>query len=34
MKLQEKIAGEQAGLGGVSRPDPASLAAPLIRPPA
>jgi NADH-quinone oxidoreductase subunit B len=33
LKLQEKIAGERSGLGGVSRPDPRALAAPLVRPP-
>jgi NADH-quinone oxidoreductase subunit B len=34
MRLQEKFAGEASGLGGVSRPDPAALRAPLVRPPA
>src|SRR5688572_8401937 len=42
LKLQEKIAGEAAGFGGVSRPDPldsgrrdvAALTAPSVRPPA
>jgi NADH-quinone oxidoreductase subunit B len=33
LRLQEKIAGEQAGLGGVSRPDSTSLSAPVVRPP-
>jgi len=33
LKLQEKIAGEQSGVGGVSRPDPKLLTAPSIRPP-
>jgi NADH-quinone oxidoreductase subunit B len=30
LRLQEKIAGEQSGLGGVSRPDPVRLTAPVI----
>jgi NADH-quinone oxidoreductase subunit B len=46
LRLQEKIAAEQSGLGGVSRPDPlipgppaeprdaGSLTSPLVRPPA
>jgi len=39
LKLQEKIAAEQSGPGGVSRPDPlardaASLTAGVVRPPA
>jgi NADH-quinone oxidoreductase subunit B len=42
MRLQDKIAGEASGLGGVSRPDPAhaarpdvrALTAPVVRPPA
>ncbi|MBB5871396.1 NADH-quinone oxidoreductase subunit B [Allocatelliglobosispora scoriae] len=34
LKLQEKIAAEQSGLGGVSRPDPLALTAPLVAPPA
>jgi NADH-quinone oxidoreductase subunit B len=37
LRLQEKIAGEQSGPGGVSRPDPlrdsASLTAPKVVPP-
>ena len=38
LRLQEKIAGEQSGPGGVSRPDPlrrdvASLSAPVVAPP-
>jgi NADH-quinone oxidoreductase subunit B len=39
LRLQEKIAAEQAGPGGVARPDPlvrprdaAALTAPLVRP--
>ena len=32
MRLQEKIAGEQSGIGGVNRPDPAALTAPAVRP--
>jgi NADH-quinone oxidoreductase subunit B len=39
LRLQERIAAEQSGLGGVSRPDPArsdpaALTAPLVFPPA
>jgi NADH-quinone oxidoreductase subunit B len=43
LRLQDKIAREQAGLGGVHRPDPAmqarrdevaALTAPVVRPPA
>jgi NADH-quinone oxidoreductase subunit B len=41
LRLQEKIAAEQSGLGGVNRPDPldnqpavAALTAPPVRPPA
>jgi NADH-quinone oxidoreductase subunit B len=34
LRLQEKIAGERAGFGGVSRPDVAALTAPPVRPPA
>jgi NADH-quinone oxidoreductase subunit B len=39
LRLQEKIAAEQSGPGGVSRPDPlrrdtAALTAPMVRPPA
>jgi NADH-quinone oxidoreductase subunit B len=38
LRLQEKIAGERAGLGGVNRPDrhaagASALSAPLVRPP-
>jgi NADH-quinone oxidoreductase subunit B len=38
LRLQEKIAAEQSGPGGVSRPDPlrrdaASLTAPIVAPP-
>jgi NADH-quinone oxidoreductase subunit B len=33
LRLQEKIAGERSGLGGVSRPDPATLTAALTAPP-
>jgi NADH-quinone oxidoreductase subunit B len=32
MRLQEKIAGEQAGLGGTPRPDVRALTAPPVRP--
>src|SRR5690606_24011917 len=31
--LQERIAGGQSGIGGVPRPDPAALSAPLVRAP-
>jgi NADH-quinone oxidoreductase subunit B len=34
LRLQAKIAGEKSGPGGVSRPDPLALTAPLVRPPA
>jgi NADH-quinone oxidoreductase subunit B len=34
LRLQEKIAAEQSGPGGVHRPDPLALTAPLIPPPA
>ncbi len=34
LRLQEKIAGEQSGFGGVSRPDPLALTAPVVKPPA
>ena len=30
LRLQEKIAGEKSGFGGVSRPDPAALTAPVV----
>jgi NADH-quinone oxidoreductase subunit B len=30
MRLQERIAAERSGIGGVSRPDPAALTAPLV----
>ena len=33
MKLQDKIAGEQSGLGGVNRPDVKALSAPAVRKP-
>jgi NADH-quinone oxidoreductase subunit B len=31
LRLQEKIAGERSGLGGVSRPDPVRLSAPSVK---
>jgi NADH-quinone oxidoreductase subunit B len=34
MRLQDKIAGEASGIGGVSRPDVAALTAPPVRRPA
>src|SRR3954467_714843 len=34
MRLQEKIAGEAPGIGGVPRPDPKPLTTPPVRPPA
>jgi NADH-quinone oxidoreductase subunit B len=33
LRLQEKIAGEQAGIGGVFRPDLKALTSPPVRPP-
>jgi NADH-quinone oxidoreductase subunit B len=30
MRLQERIAAEQSGIGGVARPDPMALTAPLV----
>jgi NADH-quinone oxidoreductase subunit B len=32
MRLQDKIAGESSGLGGVHRPDVAALTAPPVKP--
>jgi NADH-quinone oxidoreductase subunit B len=32
LRLQEKIAGENPGIGGVSRPDPLALQAAPVRP--
>jgi NADH-quinone oxidoreductase subunit B len=33
LRLQEKIAAEQSGVGGVHRPDALALTAPLVKPP-